>query len=293
MVPGMHQLWQLTKASVQGWMADGASSMGAALAYYTIFSLAPLLLITIAIAGLVFGEAAATGALLTELEQLIGTRGAQAVEAILASAKDLEGGLLSLAIGSITLFIGATTVLAELQSSLDRIWHAHHQAGVKSLVKTRLLSFGLVLGVGFLLLVSLAVNSAITAVGTVLGERFQQTEAVLQILNVGVSFGVITVLFAMIYKLLPSVEIAWRDVWLGAAVTSLLFSLGKYVIGLYIGTSAISSSFGAAGALVVLMVWVYYSAQIFLLGAEFTYAFACRFGSLAHCATGRKPAAPA
>lgn len=293
MVLGMHQLWQLTKTSVQGWMADGASSMGAALAYYTIFSLAPLLLIIIAIAGLVFGEAAATGALLTELEHLIGARGAQAVQAILASAKDLEGGLLSLAIGSITLFIGATTVLAELQSSLDRIWHAHHQSGVKSLVKTRLLSFGLVLGVGFLLLVSLAVNSAITAVGTVLGERFQQTEAVLQILNVGVSFGVITVLFAMIYKLLPSVEIAWRDVWLGAAVTSLLFALGKYVIGLYIGTSAISSSFGAAGALVVLMVWVYYSAQIFLLGAEFTYAFACRFGSLAHGATGRKPTAPA
>lgn len=293
MVLGASQLWQLTKASVQGWLDDGAASMGAALAYYTIFSLAPLLLIVIAVAGLAFGEAAATGALLAELEQLIGTRGAQAVQAILASAKDLEGGVLSLAIGAFTLFIGATTVLAELQSSLDRIWHARHQTGVKGAVKTRLISFGLVLGVGFLLLVSLAINGAITAVGTVLGERFQQTEAVLQALNIGVSFGVITVLFALIYKLLPSVEIAWRDVWLGAAVTSLLFSLGKYLIGLYIGTSAISSSFGAAGALVVLMVWVYYSAQIFLLGAEFTYAFACRFGSLSRHAPARKPAAPA
>jgi membrane protein len=234
------------------------------------------------------------GALLGELEQLIGSRGAEAIQSILASAHDLEGGLISLAIGAFTLFIGATTVFAELQSSLDRIWRAKPAAGgVRGLVKTRLIAFGLVVGVGFLLLVSLAVNTAITAVGTLLGSRFHQTEMVLQLVNIAISFGVITALFALIYKVLPNVAIAWRDVWLGAAVTSLLFSLGKFLIGLYIGTSAISSSFGAAGALVVLMVWVYYSAQIFFLGAEFTYAYACRHGSLAQraAAGGQTPRA--
>jgi membrane protein len=276
------RLWQLVKLSVNNWIDDGASSMGAALAYYTVFSLAPLLLMVIAVAGLFFGQEIAQGALMQEFDALIGSNGAQAIQAILKSAQNWEGGVISMVVSAITLFIGATTVFAELQRDLDLIWKAEKKAvpgGVWGFVRTRLLSFGLILGVGFLLIVSLALSAGIAALSTVWGDWLKNLETLLQIVNFAVSFAVITALFALIYKVLPNARIGWGDVWMGATVTSLLFSLGKFAIGLYIGKSAISSSFGAAGAFVVLIAWIYYSAQIFLLGAEFTYVYTCTRGS--------------
>jgi membrane protein len=277
------ELWQWGRAATAGWFDDNASSMGAALAYYTIFSLAPLLLMVTAVAGLIFGNDVAQGALLDQFEALIGSNGAQAIRAILNSARDVHGSLISIVISAITLFIGATTVFAELQRDLDLIWRAQQprRSTLGKLLRTRLLSFGMIVGVGFLLIVSLAVSTAIAAISTLWGEWLQEVELVLHVVNFLVSFAIITVLFALIYKVLPHITIAWGDVWLGAALTSILFSLGKFLIGLYIGKSAISSSFGAAGALVVLIVWVYYSAQIFLLGAEFTYVYSYTYGSRA------------
>lgn len=271
-------LWQ----SVQAWLDHGASSMGAAVAYYTIFSLAPLLLILIAIAGLAVGNDVAQGAIISQFEELIGANGAQAVQAILQGASSTRGGVISLIVGGVTLFIGATSVFAELQRNIDLIWGAQpriEENGVWRFVKIRLLSFAMIVGIGFLLIVSLAVSAGISAVSSLWGRWFEQWAIVLQLLNTAVSFAVITVLFALIYKVLPSVKIAWSDVWLGAGFTAMLFSAGKFAIGLYIGTSALSSSFGAAGAFVVLIVWVYYSAQIFFMGTEFTYLYATKFGS--------------
>ena len=282
-MPGLspRQFGQLLWRSINAWLDDDASSMGAALAYYTVFSLAPLLLLVIAIAGMVFGSDTAQRALLEQFDALIGSNGAAAIAAILKGAHDSGGGIVSLAIGAVTLFIGATSVFAELQRDIDLIWRADPRAksGIVGFLKIRLLSFGLIIGVGFLLIVSLAVSAGIAAVSTLWGHWMQEIERALQLVNVLVSFGVITVLFALIFKVLPSVDIAWGDVWLGAAVTALLFVLGKFAIGLYIGKSAISSSFGAAGAFVVLIAWVYYSAQIFLLGTEFTYLYASTHGS--------------
>jgi membrane protein len=255
--------------------------MGAALAYYTAFSIAPLLLITISIAGLIFGSEAASGAVVLQLTELVGENGAQAIQAMLKSANDTGAGILSTLIGAATLFLGAAGVFVELQNDLNRIWKVdeHPNSGLWRFIRTRLLSFGMVLGIGFLMLVSLILSAAISALGLFVGNWFHEAEVFLQFLNFAISFLVTTMLFAMIYKILPNVKIAWSDVWIGAAVTSLLFSIGKFLIGLYIGKSGISSSFGAAGTFVVLMVWVYYSAQVFLLGAEFTYTYAHRDGS--------------
>ncbi len=278
--PLLPQLAQIARHAADGWVDDNASSMGAAIAYYTMLSLAPLLLIVITVAGLIFGEEAARGALFGQLAELVGDNGAQAIQAILSSSSNLSGGIVSILIGFVTLFIGATTVFAELQSDLDRIWKVpERRGGVQGFIRKRLLSFGVILGVGFLLIVSLVASATITAIGTLWSQWLLGTETMLQLLNFGVGFAVITALFAMIYKLLPSVPIAWNDVWVGAAVTSLMFSIGKFLIGLYLGRAAISSSFGAAGTLVVVIVWVYYSAQIFLYGAEFTYHYARERGS--------------
>lgn len=281
-IPNFRECWALTRAAADGWVDDNASSMGAAIAYYTMLSLAPLLLIVITIAGLIFGEDAARGALFVELAHLVGTHGAQAIQATLSSASSVSGGIVSITVGVITLFIGATTVFAELQSDLDRIWRAPPRpgSGLRRFIRTRLLSFGVIIAVGFLLIVSLVASAAIAAVGLLWNRWMPGTELLLQVLNFVVGLAVITALFALIYKLLPSRPIAWGDVGIGAAVTSLLFSVGKFLIGLYLGKAAISSSFGAAGALVVVVVWVYYSAQIFLLGAEFTWHYARRHGSL-------------
>lgn len=277
------QMLPLARRALQAWIDDGASSMGAALAFYTVLSMAPLLLIVITVAGFFFGEDAARGALMGEIAGMVGREGASAIQAVLASATNSGGGPLSVVIGLATLLIGSTTVLAELQGDLDRIWRAPPPdgSGLTKLVRARLLAFGLILGVGFLLMVSLALSAAVSLLGSLWNDRLGGTEALLQLLNFLIGFAVTTALFAMIYKLLPRVAIEWSDVWIGAAITSLLFSAGKFLIGLYIGKAAIASSFGASGTLIAVIVWVYYSAQIFLLGAEFTYQFAQLHGSRA------------
>jgi membrane protein len=280
----LKQIWNLIKKSVEMWLDDYAPSMGAALAYYTLFSMAPLLIIVIAVAGLVFGQEAARGEIVSQMQGLIGPEGAIAVQGLLKSANEPSQSIFATVVSLITLIIGATTVFAELQSDLDRIWRIPPPAkenGLWSLLRTRLLSFGLVLGLVFLLLVSLVVSAVIAAFGKWSKGVFDGWEAVLQVINFSISFTITTVLFAMIYKLMPRARIAWRDVWVGAAVTALLFEVGKLLIGLYLGTTGVASSFGAAGSLVVLLVWVYFSAQIFLLGAEFTWVYSHEYGSKA------------
>jgi len=277
----LSDVWKLAKESVSAWIEDYAPSMGAALSYYTVFSLAPLLVIVIAVAGLVFGADTAQGEITGQLRGLLGDEGAQAVEELLKSASQPSRGLTASIVGGLTLFIGATSVFSELQSALDRIWRAPAapSLGLWGLVRSRLLSFGMILAIGFLLIVSLVVSAGLAALGKWWGALFGGWEILLQVLNLVVSLATVTVLFALIYKLLPRVKVAWRDVWVGAAVTSLLFTIGKFALGLYLGTSDVTSGFGAAGSIALVLVWVYYSAQIFLLGAEFTWVFAHRFGS--------------
>ena len=274
-------LFLLAKTAFNNWMNDYAPSMGAALAYYTVFSIAPLLVIVIAVAALIFGQDAAHAAIMDQARGMIGENGAKAIEGMLASAQKPKQGMIASTLGILVLLIGATTVLAELESNLNRIWKVEPDkgSGLWHFIRTRLLSFGMVLAVGFLLIVSLVVSAAIAAWGKYWGGWFGGMEALLHAANFVVSVAIVTVLFAIIYKFMPRVAIRWRDVWIGALVTSLLFSLGKFLIGLYIGKSGVESSYGAAGALAVLLVWVYYSAQIFLLGAEFTKVYAESHGS--------------
>ena len=275
------QTWLLVKKAASSWIDDYAPSMGAALAYYTLFSIAPLLLIVISVAGLVFGQDAARGEIFAQLNGLMGKEGALAIQGLLESVNKPAQSLLATALGIVLLIVGATTVFGELQDALDRIWRAPVRpgSGILSLVRARLLSFGMIMGIGFLLMVSLVLSAALSALGKWWGPMFAGWEVTLQVINFIVSFGLITVVFAMIYKIMPRVSIQWRDVWVGAAVTALLFTLGKSVIGLYIGKSGVATGFGAAGSLVVVLIWVYYSAQIFLMGAEFTWVFAHTFGS--------------
>ena len=289
-------IWELIKKSVTAWIDDYAPSMGAALAYYTVFSIAPLLVIVIAVAGFVFGQEAVQGQVAAQLDGLIGEEGAIAVQGLIESANEPAQGIIATVIGVVMLVIGATTVFGELQSSLDRIWRVPAPPGANgiwNLLRTRLLSFGMVLGLGFLLLVSLVVSAGLAAFGTWWGGAFAGWEALLQVLNLALSFALITGLFAMIYKIMPRADIAWRDVWVGAAVTAVLFEIGKFLIGLYLGKSGVTSGFGAAGSLVVLLVWVFYSAQIFLLGAEFTWVYTYEHGSKAgEALPGSAPAIP-
>ncbi len=272
----------LLRDTVSAWLDDYAPSMGAALAYYTIFSVAPLLLIVISVAGLVFGADAARGAVVQQLGGLVGTDGAAAIEAMLVSLNRPGAGTVTAIVGAVTLFIGATTVFAELQDALDRIWRVPERkkaSGIVELLRTRVLSFGMVLGIGFLLIVSLVASAAVSALGrawTPLGE----VEAVAHGVDMLLSFSLTTVVFAMIYKIMPHANVRWLDVWLGALVTAGLFTIGKVLIGLYIGKTGVATGYGAAGSLVIVLVWVYYSAQIFLLGAEFTWLYANRYGSL-------------
>ncbi|MEF8699167.1 MAG: YihY/virulence factor BrkB family protein [Candidatus Accumulibacter sp. UW26] len=291
------QIRNLIGKAVTAWVDDYAPSMGAALAYYTLFSLTPLLLIAIAVAGLVFGEEAARGEIVAQIDGLIGREGAIAVQGLLESANEPAHGVIALAISLLTLIIGATTVFAELQSDLDRIWRVPvpaTQSGLLTLLRTRLLSFGLVVGLGFLLLVSLLISAAIAALGKWWNGLFAGWETLLYALDFGLSLAITTFLFAMIYKFMPRARIPWQDVWVGAAVTALLFEIGKTLIGLYLGKASVASAFGAAGSLVVLLVWVYFAAQIFLLGAEFTWVYAHERGSrVRQPAPQASPALPA
>lgn len=278
----LQQAWSLTRDAVAAWIEDFAPSMGAALAYYTIFSLAPMLIIVIAIAGFFFGQDAAQGAIVVQLRDLMGDTGASAVEGLLKSASEPGQGIIAATLGILTLMIGATAVFGELQSALNRIWKVpaeKERSGIWALVRTRMLSFGMVMGLGFMLLISLVLSAVLAALGKWWGDILGSWSIVLQLLNLAISFIVITGLFAMIYKFMPRARIPWRDVWVGSVVTALLFTIGKTLIGLYLGKTNMASGFGAAGSLVILLVWIYYSAQIFLLGAEFTWVFAQQHGS--------------
>jgi len=275
-------LFRLFVKAVKAWSADYAPSMGAAISYYTVFSLAPLLVIVIAVAGAVFGREAVQGEIVAQLSGLIGPQGAALVQDLVAAASDTDKGLLAGLVSAGVLVMGATTVFAELQSALDRIWHvppARKPKGIWNTLRARLLSFGLILGMVFLLMVSLAVSAAVAAFGAFTSKLMPGAELMLQMLNFAVSLGIATLLFAMIYKLMPSTRIAWRDVWVGALATAILFEVGKFLIGLYLGKSSMTETFAAAGSLVILIAWVYYAAQIFLLGAEFTKVFAQEHGS--------------
>jgi membrane protein len=283
--------WRLITDAASSWSDDYAASMGAALAFYTLFSIAPLLLIVISVAGLVFGEQAARGEILEQLSGLVGADSAATVESLLEGLNQPRSGMLGTAIGLVVLLIGATTVFAELQDAMDRIWRApaRPRGGIFKLLRARLLSLGLVLGIGFLLMVSLVISAALSALGKWWAPWFGDVALLAAAVNFTVSFALITAMFAMIYKWIPRVKVDWRDVWIGSAITALLFTLGKTLIGMYIGRSGVASPFGAAASLVVLLLWVYYSAQIFLFGAEFTWVYARRHGSLKGRAPARVP----
>lgn len=277
------KLLRLAVQAAKSWSNDYAPSMGAAISYYTVFSIAPLLVIVIAVAGAVFGREAVQGLISDQISGLVGAQGADMVEGLIARASDTDRGLVAGSISLVVLLVGATTVFAELQSALDRIWKVPERqkpSGVMGVLRARLLSFGLILGVAFLLIVSLVVSALLAAFGSWAGGLLPGWEVLLHLLNIGVSLVILTLLFAMIYKLMPTAEVAWRDVWAGAIFTAVLFEIGKFLIGLYIGKSGMTETFEAAGALVILLVWVYYGAQIFLLGAEFTKAYADEHGSL-------------
>lgn len=271
------KMYRLAKAAVNGWIDDYAPSMGAAISYYTVFSIAPLLLIVIVIAGFVFGQDAVRGSLQVQMSGLLGKDGADAIQGLVASAYKSDESLVASAISIVVLLVGATTVFAELQSALDRIWHVPEKAkpsGLWGILRARFLSFGLILGLAFLLITSLAVSAAIAAFGTWFGGLMPGWEILLHLLNIVIALAVETVLFAMIYKFMPSTRVEWPDVWIGGLVTGCLFELGKTLIGLYMGKAGVSSSYAAAGSIAVVLIWVYYATQVFLLGAEFTKVYA-------------------
>jgi membrane protein len=276
------EAFSLLKATVFEWLDDQAPMLGAALAYYTVFSLAPLLIITIAIAGLIFGADAAQGQIFDQLRGLLGDASGRAMQEIVQSASsEPKAGVVATVIGFVTLLFGASGVFGQLQASLNIIWGVQPKPGrgIIGIIRDRILSFGFILVVGFLLLVSLLLTAAIAFVGRQFGVMVPGMEAVIQLLNSILSLAVITLLFAMMFKILPDAKIAWRDVWTGAFITALLFTIGKFALGFYLGRSGVASSYGAAGSLIVLLLWVYYSSQIVFFGAEFTQVYANRFGS--------------
>ncbi len=284
--------WAMLQETVAGYIEDEALSRGAAIAYYTIFSIAPVLVICIAIAGLVFGQEAAQGAMVGQLRGIMGDQAAEAVQAMIASAGNKSSGIWATVIGLVTLLITATGVFGEMQASLNLIWKAQAPTGVSGMLKARAASLGLVATLGFLLLVSLVVSAALTALGSTMNRIVPGVETMLHVVNFVISFLMVSALFAAIYKILPDRQLRWKDVAVGAVATAFLFTVGKTLIGLYIGSSSVASSYGAAGALVIVLLWIYYSSQIFLLGAEFTKVWASHHGS-AEAFAARKEAAGA
>jgi membrane protein len=274
-------LLSILKETYGDWSEDKASRLAAALAYYTAFSIAPLLLIAIAVAGLVFGREAAQGQIFSQLEGLLGADGASAIQTGIANSDKAGAGTLSAIIGLATLIWSASSLFGQLQDSLNTIWEVQPDphAGIVATVKRRFLSMTMVLGIAFVLLVSLVLSAGLSAVGGLLGDVLPGGNVIWQVVNFIVSFAIITGLFAAIYKVLPDATVTWGDVWIGAAVTALLFTAGKVLIGLYLGHASVGSTFGAAGSLLVFLVWVYYSAQILFFGAEFTQVYARRYGS--------------
>ncbi len=279
---GPRDVLQLIKDAAVAWNSDSAMSMGAAIAYYTIFSIAPLLVIATAIAGFFFGREAAQGHIFAQAQGMVGEEAALALQGLVESASKPAEGVLATILGLVIMIFGATGVFAELQGAMDRIWQVpeeKQQGGLWYLIRRRLLTFGMVLGVAFLLLVSLLVSAMIAALETLWNPYLGGTGIILQFLNFIVSLLIVTGLFMLIFKLLPRVAVAWGDVIVGAVATALLFNIGKLLIGLYIGKSGVVSGFGAAGSLVAMLLWVYYSALVFLLGAEFTWVYAKKYGS--------------
>lgn len=275
-------VFKLLKATVMEWQEDKVPLWAAALSYYTIFSLAPLLLIAIAIAGIAFGEDAARGEIVGQIQGLVGKEGATAIQSMIQNAhRPGSGGILATIVGVVTLVFGASGVFGQLQDALNTIWGVKPKPGqgVRSFLQTRFLSFAMVLVIGFLLLVSLVLSAALAAISTFFNHLLPDVAIVGQLVNFVISFGFITLLFAAIYKFLPDVNVAWKDLWVGAATTALLFNVGKFLIGLYLGSSSATSTYGAAGSLVVILLWVFYSAQLILFGAEFTQVFAKYRGS--------------
>lgn len=272
--------FSVLKATFSDWSDDHAPRLGAALAYYTVFSIAPLLLIVVAIAGLVFGRDAAQEQIFGQLSGLVGEGGAEAIQGMLKAADKPHTGIISTVIGIATLLFGATGVFIQLQDALNTIWEVKPKPGrgVWGFIRSRILSLAMVFGIGFLLLVSLVVSAGLAAAGKFLSDTMPGGEAVWHVVNFVVSFAVIALLFTMMFKYLPDVKIAWRDVWLGGVLTALLFTLGKYALGMYLGRASVSSAYGAAGSLIVVLLWVYYSAQILFFGAEFTQVYANKFG---------------
>ncbi len=281
---GLKGLPHLLKGTIDAWLEDRAMSLAASLAFYTILSLAPLLVVAVSVAGLVFGQSAARGEIAQQLRQLMGPEAGAAIESILAHANKTHANVLGTIIGLVVLLFGASGVFTELQDSMNAIWKVKPQPGraVATVVKARFLSFAMVLGVAFLLLVSLVVSAALNVIGHFLSGSLPGGEALWVIVNFAISFAVITVLFSLIFKVMPDAPVRWSDVWHGGAFTALLFTIGKTLIGLYVGKAGVASPYGAAGSLVVLVVWLYYSAQILFLGAEFTRVYAASKRDQAH-----------
>jgi membrane protein len=283
--------FNLVMQTVKEWREDKAERLAAALAYYTIFALGPLLLIAIAVAGLAFGEEAARGQVFAQLTGLMGAEGAAVIETAVQNANKPATGIVATIIGLVTLVLGAAGLFGHLKDALNTIWEVQPKSdgGVLSMVKAQFLSFTMVLGVGFLLLTSLVLSAVLAALGSTAQGLLPGAELFWQIVNFVISLAVITLLFAAIYKVLPDVTLSWNDVWIGAAATAILFTIGKTLIGLYLGNSSVGSAYGAAGSLLVVLIWVYYSAQILLLGAEFTQVYANTYGSRLRPAPGAEP----
>ncbi len=272
--------FDVLKQTVKDWADDKAPRLGAALAYYTVFSIAPLIVIVIAIAGIWFGREAAQQQIIDQIAGMVGQQGAEGIAGMLQAANKPKEGMIASALAVVTLIFGATGVFIQLQDALNTIWEVKPKPGrgIMGFVRQRLLSLAMVFGIGFLLLVSLVMSAGLAAAGKWFSSAMPGGDGVWQVLNFVISFVVVAVMFTLMFKYLPDVKIAWKDVWLGGALTALLFTIGKFALGMYLGRSSVSSAYGAAGSLVILLLWIYYSAQILFLGAEFTQVYANRFG---------------
>ncbi len=296
-LPNFKESSELIQAAYKGWLDDRAPRLGASLAFYTLLSLAPMVIVVVAIAGLAYGEEAAQGRLIWQIQDLVGWQGAVAIQGLLKSAHQPMTGWLPTIAGIIALFFGATAVVNELRDALNTIWkvpdlETTYWKSVVDIVRVRALSFAMVIGIGFLLMVSLLISAWLSAMGAYFGRFLPVPGWILAIAYSLVSFVVIAFLFALLYKVLPDTRVEWTDVAVGAAATSILFTIGKLLLGLYLGRTGVASTYGAAGSLVVVLLWVYYSAQIFFFGAEFTCVYTNRFGSVFRRNLTLNPPAP-
>jgi membrane protein len=277
------RIWGLLKETIEEWQRDRVDQMAAALAYYTLFSIAPLLVIAVAVAGAVFGEEAARGEIVAQIQGLLGKAGAEVVQTALANTQNPQAGngIVASIISTLALLFGASGVFIQLQDSLNAVWNVKPspQAGVKAVVRKRIFSFAMVITIGFILMVSLVVSAVLAGISTFTNQLFPALEILWNFFNVAISLGVFTLLFALIYKYIPDINIAWKDVLVGALFTSILFNVGKELLGFYLGNGSFGSAYGAAGSVVTVLAWIYYSVQIMLFGAEFTQVYTRKYGS--------------